>query len=338
MRRIRNASVVLLVLAMPGMAWADEPEEIFKTARLLERGVNLGNCLEAPAEGEWGVTLKEEYFAEIARAGLRSVRIPIKWSAHAAADAPYMIDPRFFERIDWAVDQALQHKLSVVINVHHYSEIDSHPEQHLPRLVGLWKQIAPHFRSRPGQVVFELLNEPHEKLTEELWNTMVPQLLAVVRETNPERAVIVGPGHWNNLHSLEKLSLPDQDRRLIVTFHYYEPHHFTHQGAPWDKESAKWKGETWRGTEAQRARLTKDFDKAAAWGKSHGRPLYLGEFGTYQEADLESRIAWTGAVAQAAQSRGIATCYWEFGAGFGLFDRDANRWRDPLLKALLADQ
>ncbi len=29
------------------------------------RGINLGNALEAPREGQWGVTLKEEYFAAI---------------------------------------------------------------------------------------------------------------------------------------------------------------------------------------------------------------------------------------------------------------------------------
>jgi hypothetical protein len=54
----------------------------------LGRGVNLGNALEAPKEGEWGVTLREEYFHLIAEAGFDSVRIPIRWSAHAALTEP----------------------------------------------------------------------------------------------------------------------------------------------------------------------------------------------------------------------------------------------------------
>jgi endoglucanase len=33
------------------------------------RGVNLGNALEAPSEGEWGVRLSEDYFNLIAGAG-----------------------------------------------------------------------------------------------------------------------------------------------------------------------------------------------------------------------------------------------------------------------------
>lgn len=38
-------------------------------AALLGRGINLGNALEAPREGEWGVVLEEEFFDLIADAG-----------------------------------------------------------------------------------------------------------------------------------------------------------------------------------------------------------------------------------------------------------------------------
>lgn len=47
------------------------------------RAINLGNGLEAPNEGAWGLYLKEQYFVDIAEAGFDSVRIPIRWSAYA---------------------------------------------------------------------------------------------------------------------------------------------------------------------------------------------------------------------------------------------------------------
>ena len=50
------------------------------------RGINLGNALEAPNEGDWGVVLQPDYFKAIAQAGFNSVRIPIRWSNHALAD------------------------------------------------------------------------------------------------------------------------------------------------------------------------------------------------------------------------------------------------------------
>jgi len=96
----------------------------------LGRGINFGNALEAPNEGEWGVTLKSEYFDLTKTAGFTSVRIPIRWSAHAATNAPYTIANSFLQRIDWAIDQALTRKLAVVINIHHYEEIMINPAAH----------------------------------------------------------------------------------------------------------------------------------------------------------------------------------------------------------------
>jgi endoglucanase len=303
--------------------------------RLLGRGINLGNALEAPKEGGWGLTIEADYFKRIKEAGFQSVRVPIRWSAHAGAEAPYTIDDAFFQRIDWVIDQALSRGLAIVINVHHYDELLKDPDKHRERFLSLWKQIAGRYRQRPEQLYFEILNEPHSKLTDELWNRMSAEVLAVIRASNPRRMVIVGPSQWNSVHRLEKLNLPDDDRMLIATFHYYEPHHFTHQGAPWAAGSNKWKGTIWPAGPKDLEALDKDFAKAAAWAKKMRRPLYLGEFGAYSEADMDSRVRWTKAVARAADQHGFSWAYWEFGAGFGAYDPRARAWRQPLLKALL---
>ena len=147
--------------------------------------------------------------------------------------------------------------------------------------------------------------------------------------------VIVGPGQWNSFRNLAKLELPEKDRRLIVTFHYYDPFQFTHQGAEWAKGSEKWLGKTWTATPEQLAALQKDLDKAAAWGKENKRPLYLGEFGAYSKADMDSRAKWTRAVAREAEKREMSWGYWEFGSGFGAYDPAAKAWRKPLLNALI---
>jgi endoglucanase len=300
--------------------------------------MNLGNMLEAPREGEWGLTLKADFFAKIKEAGFSTVRIPIRWSAHAKPGAPYTIDAAFFKRVDWAIDQAFARKLVAVINVHHYDEIYREPDRHLPRLLGLWKQIARRYRHRPDRLFFEVLNEPNSKLTDERWQKMVPQILAVIRESNPRRMVIVGPANWNHVDHLDKLRLPAKDRRLIATFHYYSPFAFTHQGADWVPGSKKWLGTTWPATNKDKDALRKDFARAAAWTKKNQRPLFLGEFGAYSAADMAARARWTGAVAREAEKHGISWCYWEFGAGFGAYDLDARTWRKPLLRAMLNQQ
>lgn len=301
----------------------------------LGRGINLGNALEAPKEGEWGVRLKAEYFAAIRQAGFATVRLPVRWSAHAAREAPYALDAKFAERVDWAIDQALKNDLNIVVNVHHYGEMDTDPDGHLPRLAAIWRQIARRYRDRPARVVFELLNEPHANLTEAKWNAALPKLLAAVRETNPTRQVVVGPVQWNSIRALDKLVLPREDRRLIVTVHFYEPFPFTHQGAHWVKGADKWKGTNWTGTRAEKAAITQQFEKAAAWAKKHDRPVLLGEFGAFQAADMDSRVRWTRFVTSEAERLGFAWTYWEFCSGFGAYDPKTDTWREPLRKALV---
>jgi endoglucanase len=303
--------------------------------RKLARGINLGNALEAPKEGDWGVRLQPEYFKAIKDAGFDTVRLPVRWSAHAAAAVPYAIDVAFAARIDWAIEQALTNRLNIIVNVHHYDEINSDPDKHFPRLAGLWKQIADRYRDRPASVVFELLNEPPHNVPAAKWNAAVPKLLAAVRKTNPTRPVIVGPVQYNSIAALDKLELPADDRNLIVTVHFYDPFQFTHQGASWVKESAQWKGRKWTGTDSEKEAIRKALERAAAWGKSHDRPIFLGEFGAYEAADMDSRASWTRFVAREAERLGFSWAYWEFCAGFGAYDPRTHTWREPLRAALL---
>jgi endoglucanase len=300
------------------------------------RGVNLGNALEAPREGEWGVRLEKEYFDLIKSAGFDSVRIPVRWSAHAESASPYRIDPQFLARVDWAVRQALQRRLFVVMNVHHYGEIMEKPDEHRDRFLALWAQIAEHFHDRPPALSFELLNEPHGNLTAEKWNDLVSAALPVVRRTNPNRPIVVGPADWNGIGQLKNLRLPEEDRNLVVTIHYYSPFKFTHQGASWvGGQSQAWLGTRWLGTKAEQRAVTRDLDAAITWAVKHRRPIYMGEFGAYSKADIDSRARWTRFVADEAIRRNIGFGYWEFCSGFGVYDAQQRQWVRPLKEALL---
>jgi endoglucanase len=328
-----TALLTVLVAVVP--ARAEERRDVFAQARWLGRGINLGNALEAPREGAWGLTIKDEHFVQIRKAGFNSVRIPIRWSAHAGKEAPYRIDAAFFQRIDHVMDKALKQELALVLNVHHYEELYANPEAHRARFVALWQQIAARYRDRPDRLFFELLNEPHGKLTDALWNGYLGEALKAVRATNPDRAVIVGPGAWNNVDHLKNLQLPADDQRLVVTVHYYKPMPFTHQGARWVKGSETWLGTRWEGNEREKEAVRKDLDVAAQWARTQKRPLYLGEFGAYEKADIDSRARWTRFVREQAEVRSMAWAYWEFASGFGAYERKEQRWREPLLNALV---
>jgi endoglucanase len=303
--------------------------------RQLGRGINMGNALDGPSEGAWGMKIEKDYFALMKQAGFQSVRIPVRWSAHAKTEAPYTIDATFLARVDEVVQQALDQQLVVVLNMHHYDEIYTAADEHETRFLALWKQIAEHYRQLPAQVIFEPLNEPHTKLDAKRWGELIVRVLAIIRQTNPQRCVMFGPTQWNNVHALKTFELPANDPQLIATFHYYLPFQFTHQGASWAKGSDAWLGRKWTGSEAELKELHEHFDLAAAWSKQQQRPLYMGEYGVYEKADMASRVAWTTAVTKAAAERGFSTGYWEFGHGFGVYDREKKAWRTELRDALL---
>ena len=96
-------------------------------------------------------------------------------------------------------------------------------------------------------------------------------------------------------------------------------------------------GTTWSGTAPQVAAIQTDFDGAATWSEKTGRPLYLGEFGAYSMADMDSRALWTQTIVEEAEQRGFSWAYWEFGSGFGAYNQGSKTWEEPLLSALIPE-
>ncbi|HEX6033337.1 MAG TPA: glycoside hydrolase family 5 protein [Anaerolineales bacterium] len=301
----------------------------------LRRGINMGNMLEAPDEGQWGLTIQEEYFDLIKEAGFDFVRLPVRWNTHAAQESPYTIDSAFFTRVDEVVDWALERDLAIIVDFHHYEEMMWDPWSHKDRYLGIWKQVAEHYKDYPSNVLFELLNEPNDQLNASLWNQYLVEALVIVRETNPTRDLVIGPTSWNAYDWVSTLDVPD-DEHLIVTFHYYLPFQFTHQGAEWVSGSDPWLGTTWDATDSEKAEITAHVDSVAEWAKRHDNVrILLGEFGAYSKADMDSRVRWTAYVSREAERHGFAWAYWEFAAGFGIYDPAAKLWREDLLQALI---
>jgi len=171
-------------------------------------------------------------------------------------------------------------------------------------------------------------------LTPQLWNIYLAEAIELIRKTNADRTLIVGTANWGGLGSLNELEIPDDDY-IIVTYHYYNPFQFTHQGAEWVGGSDDWLGTTWSAFSTEKQAVISDFAGASAWSMQHNMPIFMGEFGAYNKADISSRVKWTSFVAREAERRTFSWAYWEFCSGFGAYDLTKREWRMDLLTALI---
>jgi endoglucanase len=297
------------------------------------RGVNIIGY-DPIWEDESRARFQERHFAEIRRGGFDFVRVNLFAFKHM--DAQNRIDPKWLERLDWVVREAGEAGLGVILDEHDFTTCVENIPACRVKLPAFWRQVATRYRNAPRSVAFELLNEPHEALDAATWNAFFPELLAIVRETNPTRTVIIGPTRWNNFNELSTLRLPEEDRNILVTFHYYDPFRFTHQGAGWAGDMKNVSGITW-GSEEDRAQIRADFAKVAEWSRANNRPILLGEFGAYDKSGtpVAMRAAYTEAVAREAERNGFGWSYWQFDSDFIVWDMAADRWVEPIKRALI---
>ncbi|MGQ9607390.1 MAG: glycoside hydrolase family 5 protein [Thermogutta sp.] len=314
---------------------ADFPDAVQINGQL-QRGVNVIGYDPLWRDRSRG-RFEAGFFRMIREAGFSHVRINL----HPFRDNPrqepgtLMLRPEYLETMDWAVRHALEAELAVILDFHEFQAMAKDPETLKPAFLAFWETVSARYRDRPPHLLFELLNEPNTKMTPELWNQFAAEALAIVRKTNPRRTVVIGPGQWNNISHLDRLVLPEDDRCILVTVHYYSPFDFTHQGAAFagkaDKVGIRW------GTEDDRQAVRADFDRAAAWAEAHRRPLYLGEFGVYDRAPQEDRVQWLSFVTREAERRGWSWGYWQFDGDFILFNIPERKWVEPVLHAIMPE-
>lgn len=301
--------------------------------------INLGNTLEVGRNNDLGNgAVDADDFRRIRAAGFETVRIPVRWDDRSSDKPPYAIEAGWMDQVQRTVDWALAADLKVILNSHHFNPIHEDPIAVQPWHTAVWRQIATRFAGYPtDRVWFELENEPHKNFTNDKLAQVLEPALAAVRETNPDRAVIIGGENWSGVDSLAVLTLPD-DPNVIPTFHYYEPFDFTHQGASWVAPDIPKPGRVY-GTEADRELLAADVAKVEAYKKRTGLIPFMGETGAYDlHVPLAQRIQYHQAIRDAFEPAGVAMCVWAYANTFPFYDREAGNWLPGMLGALGLDE
>jgi endoglucanase len=310
------------------------PLDPFTQNQILGRGINIigyDPLWNSRAEAR----MQAKHFRLIAEAGFNHVRINLHPFRFMGNGPDFAISPAWLETLDWALAQSLDNGLAAIVDMHEFWRLGTDPHTYRPHFVATWRQWAERYRSYPDNIFFEILNEPNKELTPELWNEYYLEPYQIIRESNPNRTLIIGPAFWNGFDHLDSLHLPEADRNIIVTIHYYHPMPFTHQGAGWTEYKER-TGITWEGTPAEQQAVLADFGKAQAWAEKHQRPLYLGEFGAYDQGDMPSRARYTQFIARQAEKLGWSWGYWQFDSDFIAYDIPADKWVEPIRDALIS--
>jgi endoglucanase len=326
------SAILLAVFSMKNESFAQSVTAKEQCAKM-GRGVNIIGYDSAVWKDYTKGRFKEKYFKMIKEAGFSTIRVNL--FAFSGMDSLYILNPKWLETLDWVVEKALEAKLMVILDMHEYTAMADDPIAKKEMFLSVWRQLAPRYKDQPNDVLFELLNEPNQKLSVGLWNQYLADAIKLVRETNPNRTLIIGPGNWNGIESLPTLELPIDDKNIIVTVHFYHPMPFTHQGAYWAKDYKDLSGVKWMGTTEEKEMIESKLKVASDWSKANDRPVFLGEFGAYDKGDMESRARYTAFVARTAEKFGFSWAYWQFDSDFIVYNIEKETWVLPILNALM---
>ena len=166
------------------------------------------------------------------------------------------------------------------------------------------------------------------------------------------RPLVVGSNLWNCAGEFASLK-PTGDARTVYTFHFYEPTHFTHQGAPWvawartlplpqpyPGEAVGVEAVLGRGdpqAEAQAGHLAGRWDAARLeaalrpvldFRERHQVSVFCGEFGVYLKAPRADQLRWMEDFMAVLARQKLGFTYWSYrDMDFGL-DCRAEPWKD----------
>ena len=365
-------SVYLLLILLIAAQFAEAQNVAQKRAERLGLGMNL-SYLDHWWEGSKNknysdfatlekASKREKMFADIKKAGFKTVRIPIDFGAWANYEKPYKWENKEGLKIaDSFVKWAAANDLNTIIDLHH-TEFDGKVEgaADTDRIVWLWSEIAKRYKNTNSErVFFEIRNEPHD-ISAEDWRAQAEAVIKTVRQIAPEHTLIVGFHDWNSRAALID-SKPFDDSNIIYTFHYYDPFLFTHQGATWSNEGLKLmknipfpsaknekiekpeevKGQ-WVGglidsyeEDSKSEKMFADLKLAKDWSTKNNVPIFVGEFGSFSKyATPEDRCRHAAVVYSALGKLNIPNAWWEWDDSFNMFEKGTTRIASCMRKAI----
>ena len=326
---------------------SDEPNIAIRMARAMGWGWNLGNHFDTganadekgnpidfhrPKGGDWdGAKPTETLYKNLAKMGVKTVRIPVTWGMYQTSDGTYTIDATYMAEVEQNVKWALSADMYVVLNTHHDEywqniisavstpSINATIED---RLTKTWTQIANHFQQYNDHLIFETMNEIHDdswgwkggynyqpvyKMMNE-WNKVCVDAIRATGGKNATRWIGIPGFCANTAFTVGKVTIPNDDSRIMVAVHCYDPFNFCTEGTV-----QRW-GHIYKGNDSDEKQIRDLFDKLYKEYVAKGIPCYMGEYGVVtrkSSADEKYREYYLEYFTRCAYLHSIPAMLWD---------------------------
>jgi hypothetical protein len=335
-----------------------------------QSGVNLGGWISQyrqPTKEHFETFIVAQDIERIATWGMDHVRLPVDYPVIEDDDRPGEYKEEGLEYIDRCLTWCQSYDLGLILDLHRapgysFGHLDSNSlfdsKEDQDRYIQLWQNLARRYHGTDDGLQLELLNEVVEPNSDR-WNRLAHQTIAAIRAIDPTRSIIYGGNHYNSIDHLSAIDwLPDDDH-IVYTFHFYKPHLFTHQNAPWSEITREYaKTIHYPGgfpdldqfvadhpglpdvkllqqdhpEHADRDLLRQLLEPATAFVEATGKPVYCGEYGVIEHAPLASRIAWHRDFVGLLRDLSIGRAVWSYKAmSFGLVDASGHVLSEELI-------
>lgn len=359
------------VLVAASMLFTTSCKETQSEGFHIRRGTNVSHWLsQSGARGEARANhIKEADFERLASLGFDHVRLPIDEVQFWDEEGNKL--PEAWELLTNALDWALKYDLRVIVDLHvirahNFNAVNMGQENDLftsekaqQRLIDMWYQLSEVLKGySTDMVAYEFMNEPTAPEHEQ-WNELVAKVHKALRAIEPERTLVIGSNMWQGVETFKYLRVPEGDKNIILSFHYYNPMIITHYGAGWtpigkyrgkvsypgvlvsqeDYEAApdeiKDLVEPYTTQVWNRDMIHEQMKDAIEVAAKYGLQLFCGEWGVYEPVDRDLAYAWTRDMISVFDEFDVAWTSWCYDADFGFWDQRTQTYKDRELIDIL---
>ncbi|MBR4473853.1 MAG: cellulase family glycosylhydrolase [Oscillospiraceae bacterium] len=311
------------------------------------KGINLGGWLSQCdySEDRLNSFITEKDFAVIASWGFDHVRLPVDYNV--IQDAQGSMIEEGLARVDAALECCEKNGLHMVLDLHKTPGFSFDPQEKelgffrseadQQRFYSIWECFAARYADRSELLMFDLLNEITEPSYLEDWIRISAECIRRIRCFAPDVRILIGSYHHNAVSAVKDLPAPADDR-VFYSFHCYDPHTYTHQGAYWMSGVEGFDVDarvSFRDTGVTPAFFEELFASAFEKAQAEGTELYCGEYGVIDIVPPEDALGWFRTIHEVFEKYGIARSVWTYREmDFGLADTRMDTVRKELLSCL----